>query len=735
MAVVGCGAVAERVHLPCLSEYPHATASLLVDRDLSRAKELAEKFDVPDVSDSLDIVPQRADAAIVSVPHRLHSSVSLQLLKRRVHVLVEKPMAFTVEECDEMIRAAAESDVVLAVGLMRHFKWSVQFTREAIRKRLLGSISHVDAEEGREFNWPLASNSAFSRAESGGGVLADTGAHTVDVVLTLFGEAEKIEYFDDNVSGVESDGEIRLRWPAGIEGVIKLSRVRPLRNTVVMHGERGTLEMGLDDNSLRLCLEGVANPVFLGDAVDQSASIEVQGYLELFPPQLSDWIAAIRDSRPPVVPGAVGRKSVAVIQQCYQQRQDLAQPWECWQSSAAANSAIDALKDKRVLITGATGFIGGRLAEILVRNGVATRAFYRNHARLSRLARFGEIELFHGEFAEASDVAEATRDVDVVLHLAHDFAPLGSSQQAHAKMMLERLVDCCEQNKVSRLVYASTISVYGDVMSETIDEELTKKPPYEYGKAKLAAQNYLLEHSDKTDVEVIVLQPTIVYGPFSKPWTIAPARQMQKQLIAVPNSGRGRCNAVYVDDVVQAFLLAATTTNREALGKEFLVSGPEPITWTEFFRLFEEVLGVEGIYECKLDDLSRPASIPQSKKAGVVNLTKVLLKNPEFWLLVNESPWAHRVANVIERYCVSDFKSRLAGFVLSPRKAVPDDQAASKDVAIPNRERANLIASTARVSIERAKDALGYQPEYPFAKGSRPTAEFLRWYFSLPTRG
>src|SRR4051794_39425130 len=99
IAVVGCGAVAQIHHLPALAASENAEAVLLVDNDESRARALAERFGVPGVTTDFREIPGRADAAIVALPNNLHAPVAIELLRRGVPVLVEKPMAMTSAQC------------------------------------------------------------------------------------------------------------------------------------------------------------------------------------------------------------------------------------------------------------------------------------------------------------------------------------------------------------------------------------------------------------------------------------------------------------------------------------------------------------------------------------------------------------------------------------------------------------------------------------------------------------
>ena len=88
-------------------------------------------------------------------------------------------------------------------------------------------------------------------------------------------------------------------------------------------------------------------------------------------------------------------------------------------------------------------------------------------------------------------------------------------------------------------------------------------------------------------VDATIIQPTIVYGPFSGYWTERPAAMLTAGVVILPAPGDGICNAVYVDDVVQALILAAQRD--EAAGESFLVSGPEHPTWLDFYHAYEKV--------------------------------------------------------------------------------------------------------------------------------------------------
>ena len=326
LAIVGCGAVTERGHLPAAASMESVQVTLLVDTDRSRAENLARQYNVPHVTQDYTRVWDLAEAAIIALPHHLHAPISTALLARGVYVLVEKPMALSVAECDAMIDAADQGQAILAIGLMRRFLLSAQFTKEAIDAGLLGSIDSFDMREGFVYNWPVASDFFFRKDRAGGGVLFDTGAHTLDAVLWWFGDVASFEYFDDSYGGVEADCEIHLLMESGATGIVELSRTRDLRNTAIIRGEKATLESSLHTTQVRFLPRGVPFEI-QGSVLPEQQPLGEQSLVDLLSSQLADWIGAIRNGSFPRVSGVEGRRSVALIEACYAQQKPLVLPW------------------------------------------------------------------------------------------------------------------------------------------------------------------------------------------------------------------------------------------------------------------------------------------------------------------------------------------------------------------------------------------------------------------------
>ena len=331
LAIVGCGAVAEFFHLPASKLAEKVEVVLLADAASGRAEQLAKRFNIPKVTSDYREVVGQADAALVALPNYLHAPVTIDLLRQGLHVLVEKPMAMTPHECDEMIAAAEAERACLSVGLVRRFYEASRYVKQIVEGGLLGEIREFDFREGGVFKWGGAAPSMFKREVTGGGVLADIGAHALDLLLWWLGDYASVEYYDDAMGGLEADCEVFLRMRGGATGAVELSRTRDLRNTCVIRGELGSIEVECEfDPQVRLTTNG-SGLVLSGKIENRGVRKRVvqNGWpvLDAFRCQLDDFADAALNRRAPLVPGTEGRRAVELISACYAAKQPLRPAW------------------------------------------------------------------------------------------------------------------------------------------------------------------------------------------------------------------------------------------------------------------------------------------------------------------------------------------------------------------------------------------------------------------------
>lgn len=325
LAIIGCGAVTKINHLPAVLSSNHFELVALIDKNLQYALEIKQQYHVKFVVRDYNEVLDEIDAAIVALPNSLHAPITIDLLEKKIHILVEKPMALTTKECDEMITAGEKSNTVLAVALDFRFFYSSQFIKQLLEKGILGDIRSFEVRQGVSLTWPNTSDYLLRREMAGGGVLIDFGPHVLDLVLWWLGDYDSVEYYDDSMGGVEANCELRLGLRCGAFGVVELSRIRNLRNTCIIRGELGTLEVGIwDHNPLMRFWSGNADIALTGHVMQDDKADDDRHHH--FLRQLDNFAASIVGHKEPLIPGSEGRRTIELIENCYASRKMLDLP-------------------------------------------------------------------------------------------------------------------------------------------------------------------------------------------------------------------------------------------------------------------------------------------------------------------------------------------------------------------------------------------------------------------------
>lgn len=731
VVVIGCGAIAERQHLPLLMERADCRVTAIVDRNAQRVQDLVTRFGVAKAFTDIDELSNvKVDAAVVGLPNALHGIVGSKLLSRGIHVLMEKPLATSVRDCDRLLEEAERSGAVLAVGLMRRFLKSGQFAKWAIESGRLGRIKNFEIGDGFVYAWPAASNAFISKELAGGGVLMDLGAHTLDQLLWWLGDVESSEYYDDNVAGVEADCRIELTLKSGVTGIVELSRTRDLSGMAVIRGENAELQVSLTRNTTRLrYLNGDFQ--IIGDsakAMDQAA--EDQRPAQLIAAEHDDFFQAIHSGRPTTISGIEARRSVALIESLYAARKPLKLPWvsisDPQSDQAEGKVYTPSLKNKTVAVTGGTGFIGGRLIERLVlEEGAQVRALVRNFSTASRLGRL-PVEIVSVNMTDKKAVQRAVEGCDVVMHCAHETKVDQSTKKLTISAGTRNLCDAVLATGVARFVHLSSVAVYGS----TMDGDLRETTPWgrsthPYTQAKRDTEKLVLEMHKKAGLPAVILQPAVVYGPYCKPWTLGPVRDLNSGLVPLVDRGFGLCNAVYVDDVVDAMYLAATQAN--VYGEVFLISGAEPVTWRTFYNAFEQVLNIQSTIEVSAAEIEKILA-ERARKAKAYYRFIQWLRNPKvFWGLVKAPPLGYVIEGLKHIIPERQRKSMSERVVVRNNMARRDKQTHSKELLVPNETLLDLYRAKTWVRIDKARTQLGYQPRFDLEYGMALTAEYLRW--------
>jgi nucleoside-diphosphate-sugar epimerase len=384
------------------------------------------------------------------------------------------------------------------------------------------------------------------------------------------------------------------------------------------------------------------------------------------------------------------------------------------------------LVGKTVLVTGGTGFIGSRLVEKLILEQQAhVRVLVRTYGRASRIARF-PVEMVPGNLTDVESVRRATRGCDVIFNCAYDFAADREHQKRSSMQAARNLGEAALRETVRRLVHVSTSAVYAPMP----DGDLTEasgwpKSTNPYVLIKRELERLLLDQHKTRGLPAVVVQPTLVYGPFSRDWTIGPIQQLTSGYIPLVDQGTGLCNPVYIDDVIDAMILAATA--QAAVGERFLISGDKPLTWKEFYEPLESLLGTKATIEITEQELSQEIARRQ-RDSALSSRLRNLMRNREVAEVVRTLPAVSTFVAVAKKILRHDqWESLKSRFVPNGSPIFNGHGAATKPLHIPSELLLQMYKSKTRVRIDKARALLGYSPKFDFERGMNVTAEFLRW--------
>ena len=321
IALIGCGAIAEKFYLPALRQFASGVEKvILVDNNPDRAAHLAASFGgAESVSDYRDIL-HRIQGAIVAVPHHLHVPISKDLLTHKVHVLCEKPLAETGEEVREMVRLAEANGVTIAVNNTRRLVPSSRKIKDIIAGGGIGSLRSIRDLEGGEFDWPTASGFYFNSKISRKGVLLDLGAHVFDVIcFWLGGKPEILSSESDSFGGCEAVVAVSMKYQDCL-CTVRMSRLGKLPNSFRIVGEKGSIEGAIHD------WRTITLTTSRGTSMIDTQSRD-NGKVHFSRMPVANFLDVIGGAATPLIPASHVLDSIELIQEAYSKSTRFHLPW------------------------------------------------------------------------------------------------------------------------------------------------------------------------------------------------------------------------------------------------------------------------------------------------------------------------------------------------------------------------------------------------------------------------
>jgi nucleoside-diphosphate-sugar epimerase len=249
---------------------------------------------------------------------------------------------------------------------------------------------------------------------------------------------------------------------------------------------------------------------------------------------------------------------------------------------------------ERVLVTGGSGFIGTHLCHRLITTGCSVRALVRRPENAAHLARDG-VEVVVGDITDPESTRRATRNIDVVYHLAAVYRQEALPAHVYRDVNVtgtENMLKASAETGVQRFVHCSTVGVVGEPREVPSSEDA----PYQllnnaYQVTKVEAEKEAIRYVQDGRLAVAVARPSGVYGPgdmrFRKLF-----KAIRRGWFWMIGSGEVFYHPTYIDDVVDGLLLCGR--RQEAIGRIYNIAGAEYVTVKELVALVAGVLGVRA---------------------------------------------------------------------------------------------------------------------------------------------
>ena len=594
VGIVGAGYVST-YHVRALKTLPHVAIVGIADKSTERAQAIADQFKIPAVFSTLtEMAAAHPDVIHVLTPPSSHCALTLEAVAMGCDVFVEKPMAPTRHECDQMIAAAARAGRVLSVNHSAKADPVVVRALGLVKSGAIGDVLAVDF--CRSSDYPLYAGGPLPAPyRLGGYPFEDIGIHGLYLIEAFLGTIRDLNvryrttgrnpnvYFDEwraTVDCANGVGQMFLSWAT-----------RPLRNELTVHGTSGFLHV---DCFLQTCRVHKALPGPKAIAACIDATTKALGTLYRVPRNMVSFATGALRPSPGIHAGVVqfhealqrgaappvsmeeGRTMVGWIEE------------PCRAADAAKDAALAIHKrvpPARVLVTGAAGFLGSALLARLTAQGESVRVLVRRPS--SQLDKFPGVHVLYGDLGDPDSVDRAVDGVEIVYHVGATMRGRGWGDfQSGTIEATKNIIDSCVRHAVQRLVYVSSLTVL-DYATRAAGEVVREDAPLEpfperrgaYTQAKLQAENLVRDAVRDRGLPAVIVRPGQIFGPGAEsvpPYgTIAIGGRWM-----VIGSGTVKCPLVFVEDVVDGLMAAATEP--DVCGLVFHLVDRTPVTQDEY---------------------------------------------------------------------------------------------------------------------------------------------------------
>ena len=301
IGVIGCGKISQIRHIPEYEANPNVNIKGFYDLDAKRTKDLAEQYNTCAYASYEELLANdEIDAVSVCVANNAHASITIEALKAGKHVLCEKPMATTIEDCEAMVAVAKKYNRYLMIGQNQRLAKAHQKAKELIEQGVIGEVLTFRTTFGHSGpeNWSVDSGKEvwfFDKSKAAMGAMADLGIHKTDVIQYIIGQKiietqarlvtiDKRDAKGDLI-GVDDNAICIYRMEKGTLGTMTASWTYygEEDNTTIIYGSKGILRLYDDPQySVQLITADGQKTDYEIDQIQTNDNQTASGVIDLF---------------------------------------------------------------------------------------------------------------------------------------------------------------------------------------------------------------------------------------------------------------------------------------------------------------------------------------------------------------------------------------------------------------------------------------------------------------------
>jgi predicted dehydrogenase len=316
-AIIGCGMVSMKYHIPALKKIAHENICALVDKDKEWAQMLAKQFSIERYCDDYrGIKEKEVDAVLIATPNAMHAEIACHFLEQGINVLCDKPVGLSVNDVRQIFQTAKSHNARFMAGHTRRFGKNVQLVRFLVKNDIFQSPMEVQISLGVDIKaWNSRDNFRLKPTAEGGGVLFDTGVHILDQAIWYFGtnpisvEYRSTSHFSKNG---EDEATIRLEYKNENVAVLSCSLVRGLAGNISVTSPNGWIKTKFNDPSYV--------SFFSRDSLvckNDAAQIALLDVVDVYKEQLEHFCQCLHDGSEFLVKEDEVLASVEIIEHCH----------------------------------------------------------------------------------------------------------------------------------------------------------------------------------------------------------------------------------------------------------------------------------------------------------------------------------------------------------------------------------------------------------------------------------